>query len=274
MNNVKDFRRPLLKFFLLTYFIFLVLFTITGVVIMLKAPKLIQNILPIVCAWTPNFTFVILFKKLYPGLQFREFFRMQFCTVLKIPVLITVVVIQIFIFLVVMFSYSIMTDTQIPSFLVTSFPVLALGFFSNLIRGPLGEELGWRGYALNELQKRFSPGTSAVIIGAVWGFWHAPLWFATSGYSGVDLLKYAALFMISIISLSIIITAFYNLGKNLMIPVIIHFLFNYSFSAVNLDVLQVLYYAAPLYLIFAILLLVVNPEKALFSGFARNGKSM
>lgn len=274
MNNTKNFGRPLLKFLLLTCFILLSLFMITGMATMLNAPELIQFILPVICAWSPNFAFIILFKKLYPGLQLREFLRVQFFTVLKIPVLVTAVIIQILIFAAITLSYSIMTDTQISSFLITSFPVLAFAFFSNLIRGPLGEELGWRGYALNELQKRYSPATSAIILGIVWGFWHAPMWIATSGYSGVDLLKYAALFMISITSLSIIITAFYNLGKNLVIPVIIHFFFNYSFSAVNLDTLQVLYYAAPLYLIFAVLLLAINPGRVLFYRLPAKGESL
>lgn len=39
----------------------------------------------------------------------------------------------------------------------------------------VGEETGWRGFALPELQKRFSPLTASLIIGVIWAAWHIPL---------------------------------------------------------------------------------------------------
>lgn len=44
-----------------------------------------------------------------------------------------------------------------------------------LYGGPLGEELGWRGFALPYLQKRHSPLRASIILGFFWGLWHAPL---------------------------------------------------------------------------------------------------
>ncbi|MEM8860440.1 MAG: CPBP family glutamic-type intramembrane protease, partial [Chloroflexota bacterium] len=38
----------------------------------------------------------------------------------------------------------------------------------------LGEEFGWRGYALPKLQQLFSPLSSSLILGLLWGFWHYP----------------------------------------------------------------------------------------------------
>ncbi|MBN1328308.1 MAG: CPBP family intramembrane metalloprotease [Candidatus Heimdallarchaeota archaeon] len=52
--------------------------------------------------------------------------------------------------------------------------VIFLGFF---IGGPLGEEFGWRGYALDKLQKRHSTLTSSIVIGIFWSLWHLPLHF-------------------------------------------------------------------------------------------------
>lgn len=38
----------------------------------------------------------------------------------------------------------------------------------------LGEELGWRGFALPKLQARFSALTSSLILAACWAAWHVP----------------------------------------------------------------------------------------------------
>lgn len=38
----------------------------------------------------------------------------------------------------------------------------------------VGEELGWRGYALPLLLEKRSPVIASLILGAVWGLWHLP----------------------------------------------------------------------------------------------------
>ena len=37
------------------------------------------------------------------------------------------------------------------------------------------EEFGWRGFLQKELQKKYNPLITALIIGLVWGLWHLPL---------------------------------------------------------------------------------------------------
>jgi membrane protease YdiL (CAAX protease family) len=44
-----------------------------------------------------------------------------------------------------------------------------------LYGGPLGEEIGWRGWAVPALQQRFSPLLTSLFVGLLWGIWHLPL---------------------------------------------------------------------------------------------------
>jgi uncharacterized protein len=48
-------------------------------------------------------------------------------------------------------------------------------FAPNLLGGPLGEEAGWRSFALSRMQLRFNPVVSALIVGFFWANWHLPL---------------------------------------------------------------------------------------------------
>lgn len=54
--------------------------------------------------------------------------------------------------------------------------ILRSALFTLLVVG-VGEETGWRGWMLPELQKRYSPLRSSIMLGVVWGLWHFPLFF-------------------------------------------------------------------------------------------------
>lgn len=60
-----------------------------------------------------------------------------------------------------------------------------------LMNGPLQEEFGWRGFALDELQKDRSVLFASIVIGALWGLWHLPLFgVAYSSQAGIPLGMY------------------------------------------------------------------------------------
>ena len=55
------------------------------------------------------------------------------------------------------------------------FPGLALPIILTIgIILSLGEEIGWRGFALPHLQPRSNPLVASLIIGVLWAFWHVP----------------------------------------------------------------------------------------------------
>ncbi|SET48268.1 hypothetical protein SAMN05216389_11276 [Oceanobacillus limi] len=255
-------QNPLVKFVILSYVIFLVFFTAIGIGMLVGAPESITTILQILSAWSSTFAFVILFPKIYPGRKLKDFIKELFAQKLKLSVFFCVVFVQLMIIVGTIILLTNTTDTQVTASF-TGFGLLFLAFIDNLVRGPLGEELGWRGYALNELQKRYSPLKAALLVGVLWGFWHTPLWFA-SGYTGVELIKYIALFMIGIVSFSIFVTLFYNLNKNLVIPIVSHQIFNFSLVVMKGELLDILEYVMLFYFLVAFIVIVINPKKILY----------
>ncbi|EEM55962.1 CAAX amino terminal protease family protein (Ste24 endopeptidase) [Bacillus thuringiensis serovar monterrey BGSC 4AJ1] len=93
--------------------------------------------------------------------------------------------------------------------------------------------------------------------------WHLPIWF-TTGFTGIHLIKYILFFMIAIISTTIVMTTFYNLNRKLIIPIIIHFFFNFFIGIINGQLIELIKYNAIFYLIVAVLIIVINPNKVLY----------
>ena len=83
--------------------------------------------------------------------------------------------------------------------------------------GPVGEEFGWRGYALPKLQSKYGPLFASLVIGAIWGIWHLPSFFAPQGVIGVVYGEVGAIFILlytlGTIANSIFMTMIYNKSK-------------------------------------------------------------
>ena len=81
--------------------------------------------------------------------------------------------------------------------------------------GPLGEEVGWRGFALPRMQSRYGPLWGTLLLGVLWCFWHLPEYLTPNmgGGPGTGLVTFLTnfpLFLLFVLALSIIFTWVFN----------------------------------------------------------------
>jgi uncharacterized protein len=96
--------------------------------------------------------------------------------------------------------------------------------------GPLGEEIGWRGFALPRMQAQRSAFSASLMLGLIWGLWHIPLYMvpgtgqaetiAGSGGSGAAPALIGA-FVVWTMGLSVLFTWLYNVTRGSLIVVIL-----------------------------------------------------
>lgn len=79
--------------------------------------------------------------------------------------------------------------------------------------GPVGEELGWRGYVLPRLQHRSGPLIASLVIGAIWGIWHLPSFFNPESVQGSLGLGFLIPYVVGTVANSVIMTWLYNRTK-------------------------------------------------------------
>ena len=90
---------------------------------------------------------------------------------------------------------------------MTLVPAVILLAFMIFPGSAMGEEIGWRGYALPRLQAGRSALAASLILGAFWSLWHLPLWLAGAPSNHLSLYP---VFVIAIIASSVIYTWVYN----------------------------------------------------------------
>ena len=103
--------------------------------------------------------------------------------------------------------------------------VLTLLFFV-LWFGPLPEELGWRGFALDRLQSRLNALQASLVLGSVWALWHVPLFFSPGTYqASLELGSMRSwVFLASMVPLSVLMTWVYNnTARSTLSAVLIHY---------------------------------------------------
>lgn len=108
------------------------------------------------------------------------------------------------------------------TFLRQEWYLIPVVFLITIIGGPLGEEFGWRGFALPHLQRRWGALGASIIIGIVWALWHLPLFFQPDSIHAQIGLAWLPLYILNEIVLASIITWVYNkTGSSLLVGGII-----------------------------------------------------
>lgn len=103
--------------------------------------------------------------------------------------------------------------------------ILGVVFFTFWF-GPLPEEVGWRGFALDRLQCRMSALTSSLVLGTIWALWHLPLFYIPGTYQydiGLGTTRFW-LFFVHFLPLSVLMTWIYNsTHRSTLSAVLVHF---------------------------------------------------
>jgi membrane protease YdiL (CAAX protease family) len=98
--------------------------------------------------------------------------------------------------------------------------------------GPLGEEFGWRGYALDRLNKLMDPFFSSIMLGVLWSAWQLPLFFLQGTFqSGTSFGSY---FIVTIMLSLIMTVVSLKSGGSVGAAVLFHALTNLSYAVFSI----------------------------------------
>ena len=160
----------------------------------------------------------------------------------------------------------------IPVFSIAGKLYLAIPVFLYvLFMSVLGEEIGWRGFALPRLQRRHNALTTSLIIGLVWGLWHLPLFLMGDNFHKEIPIS---LFLLQDVALSIVLTWLYNsTGGSLLMVHLFHAASNTTLGLLPImpmncgGQLRPLWIAVILLCLIAVIIIALNGQATL----SRNG---
>jgi membrane protease YdiL (CAAX protease family) len=97
----------------------------------------------------------------------------------------------------------------------------------------LGEEVGWRGFALPRLQRTHSAMKSSLLLAIGWAGWHLPAFFYVPSYTAIGLSILPGFFL-GVLAGAIVLTWLYNSsGGSVFAAVLWHASFNFVSASPN-----------------------------------------
>ena len=115
----------------------------------------------------------------------------------------------------------------------------ALIFFLStmLVVGPVSEEIGWRGFALDKLLDTWPPLSASLFLGLVHSLWHLPLFFTkgtSQGAMGAGSMLFW-LFVVQVMAGAVLFTGVYlSTQRSILSAIWIHFISNATFTFVSM----------------------------------------
>ncbi|HEX2458332.1 MAG TPA: alpha/beta fold hydrolase [Vicinamibacterales bacterium] len=109
--------------------------------------------------------------------------------------------------------------------------VMAWGLW--FLTSGVGEELGWRGFALPRLQRTHSAMSSTLLLAIGWAGWHLPAFFYVPSYTALGL-RILPGFFLGVLAGAIVLTWLYNSsGGSVLTAVLWHASFNFVTASPN-----------------------------------------
>lgn len=226
-------RHPVLIYFALTFAIS------WGGVLILGAPngmpttsEQFEKLWPIVFLpyfLGPSIASILLTGLVYGKAGFRELLsrllrwqvgaRWYAVALLATPLLVTAI----------LFALSLVSPVFLPGILTTDNRVSLIlsGIAAGLIFGGLMEELGWTGFAVPELRRRYGIFTTGLIVGILWGAWHfLPTFWGSGNSSGaLDLPRFLPGLFFHYAGLSafrVLMVWVYDRTESLLVAILMH----------------------------------------------------
>jgi membrane protease YdiL (CAAX protease family) len=134
------------------------------------------------------------------------------------------------------------------------------------IYGPLPEEFGWRGYALDRLQKKWSALYSSIILALLWALWHWPMFFMVGTYQSGDQpigsLRFWIDYLLGIVANTTLMTWIYNnTRRSTLSAIFYHFMMNFTGEFLALTDLYHYYKVMWTTIIVILVIIVYKPKK-------------
>ena len=99
--------------------------------------------------------------------------------------------------------------------------------------------LGWRGYALDRLQRKWNAVASSLGLGVIWAAWHMPIFFMRGSLLSEVLPLWSVQFWVSmgpgILATAVVMTWIYNNTRcSTLAAILFHFMMNFTFEFLRL----------------------------------------
>ena len=259
MKEIKNIR----KYVFYTYIVFWIMILIIGglVSMLTSSDYFAMQWMMVICSWSPTIVLFALSKKILKGTTLKQFYK----DLLREKVTFSGFLLGTLIIVVIYFSsvllYSLITSNPFSFNISITFPSVIWNLIFSILQGASGEESGWRGYLLPQLVQNYGFSKGNVILGFIWAFWHLPLWFISSGYSGWMLIQYIVVFIIFAISFTILMGWVQQKCRNLFLAFWMHFLFNFLLTTLTVDLLVPFTIMSIFYVVVAVIIVAVSKKQ-------------